>query len=72
MYLDHSARMNDLDDFGFGNICPDTLETENQQEQEQEPEQELQYTIHQLATTSDGNICPDTLETENQQEQEPE
>ena len=68
--------MNDLDDFGFGNIGPDTLETDNQQEQE--PEQEFQYTIHQLATMNDlddfgfGDISPNTLEAEHQQEQEQE
>ena len=28
--------MNDLDDFGFGDISPNTLEAEHQQEQEQE------------------------------------
>ena len=29
------ATMNDLDDFGFGDVNPNTLEAEHQQEQEQ-------------------------------------
>ena len=76
--------MNDLDDFGFGNIGPDTLEMENQQEQEPEQEsntstqQNTAETIHQLATTNDlddfgfGDVSPNTLEAEHQQEQEQE
>ena len=48
--------MNDLDNFGFGNIGPEILETENQQEEEPEQEsntstqQNTAATIHQLAT----------------------
>ena len=37
--------MNDPDGFGFGNIGPDTLETENQQEQE--PDQESNTSTQQ-------------------------
>ena len=82
--LDHSATMNDPDDFGFGNIGPDTLETENQQEQEPEPEsntstqQNTAATIHQLATMNNledfgfGDVSPNSLEAEHQQEQEQE
>ena len=46
--------MNDPDDFGFGNIGPNTLEMENQQEQEPEQEsntstqQNTAAAIHQL------------------------
>ena len=36
---DHSGIMNDPDDFGFGDVSPNTLEAE--QQHEQEPEQEL-------------------------------
>ena len=51
--------MNDPDDFGFGNIGPDTLEMENQQDQELEQEsntstqQSTAATIHQLATMNE-------------------
>ena len=38
LHPDHSAIMNDPDDFGFGDVSPNTLEAEHQQEQE--PEQE--------------------------------
>ena len=60
---DHSATMNDLDNFGFGNIGPDTLETENQQEEE--PEQESNTSTQQnTAATNDpddfgfGDVSP--------------
>ena len=78
--------MNDLDDFGFGNIGPNTLEMENykEQEPEQEPEQESNTstqqntaaTVHQLPTMNDpddfgfGDVSPNTLEADHQQEQE--
>ena len=74
LHPDHSATMNDPDDFGLGNIGPDTLETENQQEQEPEQEsntstqQNTATTIHQLATMNDlddfgfGDVSPNTLE----------
>ena len=51
------SHMNDLDDFGFGNIGPDTIETENQQEQEPKQESQkpfinyLQQTMVALALT---------------------
>ena len=43
--IHQSATMNDPDDFGFGNIGPNTLEMENQQEQE--PEQESNTSTQQ-------------------------
>ena len=66
LHPDHSAIMNDLDNFGFGDISPSTLEAE--QEHEQEPEQEW----NDPDDLGFGDISPNTLEAEHQQEQEPE
>ena len=66
LHLDHSAIMNDLDDFGFGDVSPNTLEAEHQQEQE--PEQEW----NDPDNFGFGDVSPNMLEAEHQQEQEPE
>ena len=58
--------MNDLDNFGFGDVSPNTLEADHQQEQEQQPEQEM----NDLDDFGFGDISPNTLEAEHQQEQE--
>ena len=62
---DHSAIMNDPDDFGFGDVRPNTLEAE--QQHEQEPEQEL----NDPDNFGFGD-SPNTLEADHQQEQEQE
>ena len=53
---------NNLDNFGFGDICPNTLEAEHQQEQEQESNDPDDFGF--------GDVSPNTLEAEHQQEQE--
>ena len=64
--LGHSAIMNDLDDFGFGDVSPNTLDAEQQHEQELEQES------NNPDDFGFGDVSPNTLETEQQQEQEPE
>ena len=38
LHPDHSAIMNDPDDFGLGDVIPNTLEAEKQHEQQQQEE----------------------------------
>ena len=64
LHPDHSAIMNDLDNFGFGHIIPNTLEAEKQHEQEQQQE------TNDLDDFGFGDISPNTLESEQRQEQE--
>ena len=66
LHPDHSAIMNDPDDFGLGDISPNTLEAQHQQEQE--PEQES----NNPDNFGFGDISPITLKEQHQQEQEPE
>ena len=66
LHPDHSAIMNDPDDYRFGDVSPNTLEAEHQQVQE--PEQES----NDLDDFGFGDISSNTLEAEHQQEQEPE
>ena len=56
--LDHSAIMNDLYDFGFSDIIPNTLEAEKQHEQEQQQE------TNDPDDFGFGDISPNTLEAE--------
>ena len=56
--LDHSAIMNDPDDFGFGDISPNTLEAEKQHEQEQQQE------MNDPDDFGFGDVSPNTLEGE--------
>ena len=58
LHPDHSAIMNDLDDFGFGDISPNTLEAEKQHEQEQQQE------TNDPDDFGFGDISPNTLEAE--------
>ena len=55
---DHSAIMNDPDDFGFCDIIPNTFEAEKQHEQEQQQE------TNDLDDFEFGDISPNTLEAE--------
>ena len=54
LHLDHSAIMNDLDDFGFGDISPNTLEAEEQQQEE----------TNDLDDFGFGDVSHNTLEAE--------
>ena len=58
LHPDHSAIMNDLDGFRFGDISPNTLEAEKQQEQEQQEE------MNDLDDFGFGDVSPNTLEAE--------
>ena len=61
---DHSAIMNDPDDFGFGDISPNTLEAEKQHEQKQQQE------MNDPDDFGFGDVGPNTLEAEQRREQE--
>ena len=56
--LDHSAIMNALDDFGLGDVIPNTLEAEKQHEQEQQQE------MNDPDDFGFGDVSPNTLEAE--------
>ena len=52
--MGHSAIMNDLDDFGFGDVSPNTLDAEQQHEQELEQES------NDLDDFGFGDVSPNT------------